>query len=457
MIKSLPSILALIFLFSSAYGQGGEMVLDKIVAKVGDQYVLKSEIEQSVDYAQAQKGTDIDEEEKCMLINELLVQSLLVNQAAQDSIIVSDEEVDAELDRKIEYILNLMGNDTQKFMEYYGKTVGEVRSSFRNDLKKQLVAQRMHSSITAQTDITPQEVIDFFNKIPKDSLPYFNSEVEVGEIVIYPKVNEEERKKAEDALTQIRENIMSGNATFEDMATQYSSDPGSGRQGGDLGWTKRGSFVPEFEAAAFELSPGEVSDLVETPFGFHLIKLVERRGNNIWVKHILIAPLITPADEAKAKLLADSVATAIRDSTISWEAAVKKYSSEDVQSYNNGGRMINPASGTTFFETPDLDPDVFFALDSLELGAISDPVRFSDQRRDQSIFRILKLFSRSSPHQANLEQDFDKIKQAAISERKSGVLDKWVDKTISKTYIELDDDYVPNDCEPLKMWHVYEN
>lgn len=422
-------------------------VIDKVVAIVGSELVLLSDIEEQRALMESQNGT-LPENARCLILDNMLSTNLLLNQAKLDSVVVADEEVESQLNARIDRILQYMNGDVSQFEEYYGQSVGKVKEQFREDLKNQLLSDRMRGEIMIGITVTPAEVQDFFDKIPADSLPYFNSEVEIGEVVYYPKVNEEERQKAMDKLTDLRQQIVDG-ADFAELAQKHSDDPGSGRIGGDLGWTKRGSFVPEFEAAAYNLDKGEMSDLVESEFGFHLIQLLERRGNSIKARHILVKPEITDADMELAKNQLDTVRMLVETDSVSFSRAIKKFSDEDTQSYNNDGRMVNPATGNTFFEIGDLDPDIYFTVDTMEIGSLSAPFEFVDQT-GETAFRIVQLQSRSKPHKANLKQDYSKIQKAAIESKKSEFVAQWVEERVNSTYITVDDMY--NTCPNLDRW-----
>ena len=416
-------ILSMLILGPSCLAQ--REIIDKVVATIGGELVLLSEVEEQHALMEAQSGV-LPADARCNIMDQLMASKLLVNQAKLDSIEISDEEVEAQLDARIERILGFMNNDVTQFETYYGQTINEVKAQFREDLKSQILADRMRSQVMASVTVTPSEVKQFFSSIPLDSLPYFNSEVEVGEIVYKPEVNKEERQKTIEKLESIRQRIIDGE-DFAELAAKYSDD-GSARAGGDLGWAKRGKYVPEFEAAAFKLEKEEISPVVESEFGFHLIQMLERRGNSIHVRHILIKPELTDADLEKAKAHLDSVRQLLTTDSLTFSQAVKLYSNEDVQSYNNDGRMVNPATGNTFFEIGDLDPDIYFTIDTMEIGAISQPFQFRDQVGDV-YFRIVKLQSRTKPHKANLKQDYSKIQKAAIESKKSEYISNWIKET----------------------------
>ncbi len=445
-MKKLIHIFCMLLLATVALAQ--RSVIDKVIGTVGGELVLLSELEEQYALMESQNG-QLPEGARCNILDGIMTSKLLLNQAKLDSVEVSDEEVETQLSARIERILSYMNNDVSQFEAYYGQTVNEVREQFREDLRSQILTDRMRGQIMRDVTVTPSEVKFFFNNIPRDSLPYFSSEVEIGEIVHKPQVNPEERQKSIDKLTELRRRVVEDKEDFGAIASKYSDDPGSARMGGDLGWTKRGQFVPEFEAVAYNLEQGEISELVESSFGFHVIQLLERRGNSIHVRHILVKPEITDADITKAREHLDSVRTLIMNDSLTFSQAVKRFSDEDTQSYNNDGRIVNPATGNTFFEIGDLDPDIYFTIDTMKVDGISKPFRFSDPR-GETYFRIVKLQSRTTPHRASLEQDYSKIQMAAIESKKNEFVNEWVKDKIDKTFVSIDAQYTG--CRVLDKW-----
>ena len=439
------SILAFFALAASAFSQA--YIIDKVIATVGGELVLLSEVEEQFALFEAQSGV-LPKDARCDILDQLLSTKLLLNQSKLDSIEVGEEEVEAQLDARIERILSFMNNDVTQFEAYYGQTVNQVKEQFREDLRNQILVDRMRGQVMASVRVTPSEVKAFFNSIPRDSLPYFNSEVEIGEIVVKPQVNPEERQRAVSKLENIRRQILEEGADFAQMAMKHSVD-GSARGGGDLGWARRGRYVPEFEAAAYKLDKGEISPVVESEFGFHIIQMLERRGNSIHVRHILIKPEITDADLEAARAKLDTVRQLLRSDSITFSQAVKVFSNKDVESYNNDGRMVNPMSGNTFFEVGDLEPDVYFTIDTMKVGGISAPFEFQNPM-GETFFRIVVLQSRTAPHRADLAQDYSKIQQAAIESKKNEFVSNWVKQKVESTYIELDDLY--RGCAVLDKW-----
>lgn len=423
-------------------------VLDKVVAQVGGEVILWSDVEEYYGYQKASYG-ELPEGTRCFIMDNLMLKALLVNEAKSDTtVVIADAEVEDQLNRRIDEILYRMNGDVSFFEEYYGKTVNEVKTDMREDLHDQMLTERMQSKIMSDIKITPAEVKDFFERIPKDSLPYFQSEVEISEIIMNPEINAEERQKANDKLEDLKKRYEEGE-DFGYLAKNFSDDPGSARLSGELGWQKRGAFVQQFEEAAYRLDINEISPIVESPFGFHLIQMLDRRGNSFKTRHILIKPEITQADLDLTKEKLDQVRKEILEGKITFEAAVKQYSDKEAQSFTNAGRVVNPKSSNTFFEIADLDYDVFFAIDNLEIGGITEPIEF--QKEDESVsFKIIKLNSRSSPHTANLRQDFSKIKAAATEQKKASFLEGWVREKSESTYVEFDSKF--DNCQILEKW-----
>ncbi len=441
-------IITLVCLLISHLGFSQKVVVDKVIAKIGSELVLLSELEEQYAYAASQQGP-LPSNARCAILEQLLAQKLLLNQAKLDSIEVSDEEVETQLSARFERILQMMGGDTEQFEAYYGQSIPEARESMRAELKSQLLTDRMRSQVLGSKKVTPSEVKAFFDRIPSDSLPYFNSEVEIREIVMKPKINAEQERIAKEKLEEIRRRIMEDGEDFAELARKYSDDPGSGRQGGDLGMTKRGSFVPEFEAAAYNLEPKEISKIIKSEFGFHLIQLIERRGNSIHTRHILIKPEITDADLELTRHKLDSIRHLIMADSITFSRAVKRFSNDKVQSYNNDGLMVNPQSGNAIFEIGDLEPDIYFTIDTMKIGEVSAPIQYRDPT-GEVLYRVILLQSRTSPHKASLSLDYSKIQVAAVNEKKARFLSEWIEGKIDVTFIDIDKDY--QDCIALQKW-----
>lgn len=423
-------------------------VVDKVVAKVGSEFVLLSEVEDQYAYSLTQDPT-LGEEIKCQILDNLIAQKLIIYQAKLDSVEVSDQEVEAQLDLRFDNILRQMNGDEEFFAEYYGAGVVEMKERYRDDQKQQILAERMQMKLINSVTITPDEVQQFYNAIPQDSLPFLDSEVELGELVLKPSVNDEQKAIARKKLEDIAAKIISGEETFEAMALKHSMDPGSGARGGDLGFAKRGSYVPEFEAAVFSLKEGEMSEIIETEYGFHFIKQLERRGNNVRARHILIKPDLTETDLAMARTKLDSIKNLIEIDSISFPDAVKRFGNKKVESFNNNGRIKNRATGNNFFRTEELDPDVYFEIIDLQPGDMTKVIQDKDFGGEIQ-FRILQLQSMTKPHKANLKQDYDKISQFAKEGKKAEYFNTWVLEKLDETFIEVSPIY--KSCENLTKY-----
>lgn len=437
-VSRLPVFL-LLLLPALLSAQTEKAVIDKVVATVGSEILLLSDVQEQVSYAQQQQQ-ELPADYACIIVQNLLVQKLLVNQAKLDSVEVREEEVENQLEARIERLRVYFNQDDKAIEEYYGQSVNEIKEQMRDDMRSQLLAERMQAQITEKATITPSEVKAFFSAIPKDSLPYFNSEVEVRELVYKPRVNDEEKAKALARIEEYRKRITEGGESFAELAKKYSDDPGSGSKGGDLGWQKRGSFVSEFEAMAYKLETDQISPVVETEFGFHIIQLLERRGNLLHARHILIKPEITDDDLALAETKLDSIRQLILSNNVTFSAAVKIFGDKNTPSYNNDGRVANPRTGNTFFEVADLDTNIFFAIDGLNPGEVTEPVPFRAPDGSR-YFRLIQLQSRSKPHQADLKQDYNKIQAAALDQKKGEYIERWVLDKMGKTYLSIGDLY----------------
>lgn len=444
-------ILVLFLLFQTNLMAQNRAVIDRVVATVGGEIILFSEVMEQFNYAKKDQP-DLPDDYQCFILQNLLVQKLLVNQAKLDSVEVSDVEVRVQIDARIDRLRSYFNQDDKAIEEFYGQSVEAMRTQLSTDMRNQLLAERMQGTITSKVTVTPVEVQRFFSEIPADSLPYFNSEVEIREIVYKPKVNPVEHEKARKTIDDIRKRIVEQGEDFAELAKKYSDDPGSGSQGGDLGFQKRGTFVPEFEAMAYKLEPNQVSTVVETEFGFHIIQLLERRGNLIHCRHILIRPEITEADMDAAEALLDSVRLQIINGSLPFSFAVKRFGDKNQQSYNNDGRVANPRTGNSFFEVADLETSVFFAIDGLKEGEVAEPFRFKAPDGTEQ-FRLVQLVSRSKPHKADLKLDYGKIQAAALEQKKGDYTEKWVLEKLSSTYLGISDLYLtcPNLQEMIQI------
>jgi len=447
LLKNIKILLTLVFIpvSLSLVSQEQGKVIDQVIAVVGGHIILESEIEAQYMQYRLQEGiTESSSTVKCSMLESMLFQKLLLNQAELDSVVVSDAQVESEMDRRLRYYIGLLGSP-EKFEEFYKKSIIEFKDETREQVKELLLAQNVQEKITGDVKITPTEIRAFFKKIPEDSIPFINAEVELAQIVKLPPINREETDKVKNKLQELRYRILNGE-NFATLAILYSEDPGSAKNGGELGMFGRGEMYPAFEGAAFSLEKGEVSDIVETEAGYHILQLIERRGEYVNVRHILLRPKVSPLDLAKAKIQLDSIAKLIAEKKYTFEEAVAKFS--DDPSKNNGGLLINQ-SGTSMFETDQLDPKVSFIVDKLEVGDVSAPVQFQTEDTKDA-YRILLLKKRTEPHKANLRQDYDRISAFALENKKQEVISDWIEDKASQTYIRINDKY--KDCDFDNQW-----
>ena len=417
-------------------GQTDEgVVIDKIIAKVDDYIILKSELERAyLDYLS--QGQSRGSNAKCGILQQLVVNKMLMAQSEIDSIFVLDIEVNNNLDRRMAIMAQQFGGEAE-IERAYGKSIEQIRAEIFDNIKEQLTIQKMQSELTADMKVTPSEVKKFFKDIPSDSLPYFSTEVSIAQIVKNAEPGKAQKEKVRNLMLDIRSRILSGES-FADLAKQYSQDPGSARLGGDLGFFGRGQLAPEYEAAALSLSPGEITMPVETQFGFHIIELQEKRGNTFKTRHILITPQPNQEDYDEAELFLDSLRTIISLDSITFQAAAKEHS--DDQQTSSAGGFFQDESGALRVAAEQLDPNVFFTIDTMKIGSITKPIRF--QQADGSYaYRIIFYKDKVKPHQANLTDDYQKISQAALTRKQNLVISEWFEKARSNVFIEIDPEY----------------
>lgn len=442
------TILILCFAISVFTASGQKKSLDKVAAVVGSSIILNSDIEREYDNYLVQ-GNQPNPTIKCQVLQQLLTQKLLAQQAVIDSVIVKDDEVDNEVDKRMRYFVQRAGGQ-EKLEAFLGKSTIQYKDELRPDVRELLTAQRMQQKITEKISVTPQDVKNYFNSIPKDSLPSINKEVEIAQIVFNPKLTKEEKQLSREKAESLRERIKKGE-DFATLATLYSQDPGSAPAGGDLGFADRSTFVKEFAAMAFKLKAGEISPVFETDFGFHFLQVIERRGEQVHVRHILIVPEITQASLDRAKTKADSIYNTIKTKKLDFSNAASYYSDDNETKYN-GGMMLNAEdvqSRSTFIPTDKLDPQIALLVDTMKVGSIAKPALFTAQNNKKS-YKILYLKSKTDAHKANLAQDFPKLKDAAAESKTSKTVSQWFEKRRKETYINIDPEY--QTCDQLKTW-----
>ena len=411
-------------------------VIDKIIAKVDNYILIQSELERAYqDYLT--NGGSPSNEIRCQYLAMLVRNKLMLAKAEIDSVVVLDAEVDLNTQNRMDMILAQSGSTPDQLEQLYGKTLEQLRMELRDQIKEQMIVSKMEEQMTSGIAVTPAEVKRFFNKIPKDSLPYFSAGVQVAQIVKIAEVSSEQKNKTRAELMDVRNQLLTG-ADFATVAKKYSDDPTVLSNGGDMGWSARGRMVPEYEAMAFRLKPKEISMPFESPFGMHIMQLMERRGNEYNSRHILISPKPSEDDVKKATRYLDSLRTLIVADSMKFEKAAKEYS-DDVATKGNGGYFSDHEGGLSL-TVDELDPIVFFKIDSMKIGTISEPITYrTDDGKDA--VRILYYKARTPPHQASLEKDWTKIQAATLNEKKDKILQKWFEKARADVFINIDPEY----------------
>ncbi|MEC8458418.1 MAG: peptidylprolyl isomerase [Bacteroidota bacterium] len=429
---------------TSVFGQG--QTVDGVVAVVGGDIILKSEVDEQYDMMRRQNfGEDVNE---CIVFEELLFQRLLIHHAKIDSVAVGEEEVEANMDRRIQQLISQMG-DKKKLEEFYEKSVIEIKEDMRTLVRDQLTAQRMQMRIVEGIEVTPSEVREFYRSLPADSVPLISEEVELSHIVKYPEISKEAETEVIEKLKNLKERIENG-SSFSSMARLYSEDPGSNKKGGEYKAIQRGVFVKEFEAVAFNLKKGEISDPFKSEFGYHIVQLLEKRGEELDLRHILIKPKMTQTNLAEAKKFLDSVSVAIKNGDITFKQAARMYS-EDEQTKFNGGQMSNFQSGNNRFEVSSLDRGLFSLINNMDEGDLSE-ASFYQSRDQKEAFRIVRMDKRFEPHKANLDIDFTRIKGFALQGKQNRIIEEWKEEKLLETFVKINFGYYS--CESkLAAWN----
>jgi peptidyl-prolyl cis-trans isomerase SurA len=412
-----------------------DVSIDKIVAKVDNYIILKSDLEKAylefLSQGQISQGAA-----RCDILENLVINKMLVAKAEIDSVIVDDAEVQQTLSRRMDYIISQVGSESE-LEEFYGKSMEQIQAELFDQIKEQMIVQRMQQEITSDIKVTPEDVRQFFDNIPRDSLPFFSTEVMVGQLVKVPEAGKKEQENVIKQLHSLRGRILKGES-FGSLARQFSEDPGSAANGGELPFFKRGELAPEYEATALSLEKGQVSMPVKTDFGYHIIELLEKRGNTFKSRHILIKPTPSQADVRRTIQYLDSMRTAILNDSIEFQQAAKDYSDDQATSPNGG--YFSTEDGANRVPVESLDPNVFFLIDTMQVGNISKPQSFT-QQDGTTAFRILYYKERVAPHQANLRDDYQKISKAALNQKRSNILNNWFEEARGDVFIEVDPEF----------------
>jgi peptidyl-prolyl cis-trans isomerase SurA len=436
-------LLALLYLKAEAQQK---QVIDQVAAVVGKNVILQSDIENQYIQYRLQRGISGSAETiRCRILEDLLFQKLMLNQAEIDSVEVTDVQIDQEMERRLRYFINELGSQ-EKLEAYYNKSINEIKSELRRLVKDQMLVQQVQNGIMNEVEVTPSEIKNYYRTMPADSIPMINTEYEIAQIVKKPPISIDEKLKVKERLFELRKRILNGER-FSTLAVLYSEDPGSARKGGELGFYGRGELYPEFEAVAFNLKDGEISEIVETEAGFHIIQMIERRGEYVNVRHILLMAKVSPYALEKAKNELDTIAMQIRNGDITFEEAVEKYSNDE----NKGkdGMLINPYTGSTLFDAESLDQQVSFVIDKLQVGELSDPVPMVTED-GKDAYRLLMLKRKTTPHKANLRDDYNRIQEWALQKKKQEAVDKWIRDKSNSAYVRINENFT--DCTFDYKW-----
>ncbi len=427
-----------------------KQLIDGVVAIVGKKPILQSEIAKQL--GQLKMSSPDLALDDCKIFKELLFQKLLVAQADKDSVTVSDEQVDNELNRRMRYFVAQIGSE-EKLEQFYGKKIVQLKEELRPEIHDVLLAQTMQQKAVGQLSVSPNEVRAHYEALKKDTLPLINSEMELSQLVVKPYVSPNAKIEARERIAALRQRVVNGESMAA-IAALYTEDAASAKNGGRYENIARGTFVPEFEAVAFKLKPNEVSEVFETSFGFHFIQLIERKGEVVDLRHLLISAKISPLDIAYAKSKIDSIYEVIKSGTITFSEAVLKYS-EDADTKNNGGSIVNPASGNTKFETEEIgqmDPNLVFTLDQMKTGEISKPTIYTLPDSKQA-YRILYLKTRTLPHEINPREDYQRLQNMALEKKQKNKMENWTRVKLKNVYVRINKEWIDK-CDLGKDWEA---
>lgn len=407
--------------------------IDGVIGNVAGRIILYSDLAGRLEQAR-QSGETITDAIACNEFEDLLYQQLLLEQARVDSVIPDEAQIGAELDRRISYFEQQIGG-RDKLEKFYGKSVTEIKADFHDQVADQLLSQQMQQTIVGNARVTPKEVEEFFKEIPTDSLPFINAGVEFARISIYARPTEEEDRRVKLKLEEYREGIVKGEKDFCTVAILYSEDPGSAAQCGELGMVPQGVMVPEFDAVAMSLKDGEISPVFKTKYGYHIMEMIDRKGDQYNARHILLSPKASSADVLAAKNQLDSLMTQVRDGKLEFNVAATEYN-QDEETKGTNGVVLEPNTNSTHWAIGDLDQRTFLVIDKLKQGQISEPMAFEDPDGKKG-YRILRLLKHTEPHRMGLVQDYPLVQQAAEAKLRQRSVDDWVKEKLGTTYVNI--------------------
>lgn len=436
-MKMKSAILAMLLVSAAAIAQ--DNVIDEVIWVVGDEAILRSEVEEERLRAQYE-GMPIPGDPYCVIPEQLAIQKLYLHQAEIDSIEANESTVSHQVDARINFYLNQIGSK-EKMEEYFRKTTTEIREELMTSVRNQMIIQQMQAKLTENVKPTPAEIRRFYESMPEDSLPMIPAQVEVQILSFEPKVPVEEIERVKSRLREFTERVNSGNADFAMLARLYSEDTESAKHGGELGFVGRGQLVKEFAEVAFNLNdPRRVSRIVQTEYGYHIIQLIEKKGDRINCRHILMRPRISGDDKVKAISRLDSIADVVRSGKATFEQAVS-YFSEDKNTALNAGLMMNEQTGASKFEYQDLPPEVAKQIYSMNIGEISKPFVMMDPMKNREVVAIVKLKTKVAAHKANLTDDYQVVRHLLVQKQSEELLKAWVQKKQQEIYVHIDENW----------------
>ena len=442
--KKLSRIFSFIILFCSGSSFAQNLVIDEVIAVVGNRVILYSDVQNQILQLGSQ-GIVVNDDMICDIMENILVQKLLINQAAIDSVQISEANVEMQLESRLRIFVNQIGSK-EKLEEYFKKSYQQIKDDLRDNIRNQMITQKMEEEITGNIKITPTEVEAFYHSLHEDSIPLINSQIELQQILIKPKHSDEAVFQVRERLLELRGRINNGEK-FSTLAKLYSEDPGSSMNGGEIGLLSKGELDPEYAKAAFSLKVGQVSKIVESQFGFHIIQLIERKEDRVNSRHILMKPKILQSAILQARVKLDSILLLVSSDSISFEKAALVYS-DDKDTRANGGLVLNQNTNSSKFNIDELSASDYYIIKNLAIGQISEPYLGVDASASQ-VMKVLRLKSKSNPHKANLKEDYEVLQMAAIENKKHKVLMQWVTEKQRTTYIHLSESYLKCDFESI--------
>jgi peptidyl-prolyl cis-trans isomerase SurA len=444
----MKKILFTFFVFLAIGASTNAQILDEIIGVVADRVILRSDVEIAQEQISKQTGTENDSL-RCDIFKQKLIENLMVIKALVDSLPVNEERIDAEIEDRIRYFTKQYGGE-KALEEIAGKSIQEIKAAQRENIKNNQLIQDIQSKIIKDVRVNPTDIKNYFNSIPADSLPYYSAEVELAQLLIEPKISADSKMAAYEKIAELRKRIVEGGEKLSTLAVIYSDDKASASNGGELGYFGRGMMVPEFEAAAFKLKPDSVSKIVETTFGYHLIQPIQRKGEEVNARHILIMPKTYSSDLELAKNKMDSILQLIKMDSLSFEEAVKKFS-DDQETKATGGFIGSAGMGNTRVAVDELDKAIYLSISSMKPGDISEPeLIYLPGPEKKKAWRVFYLKSEMIPHIANLKDDYQKFQQLAFRKKQNTVLTNWIEHNKKQFYIQINGPYAT--CPEVANW-----